>query len=164
MFSEATESTSGRNVTASGKFAFTWSDSGRLIPDVNSSDPGQLASQSNHNRGFNSEDMNSVYSDAGDTFASLSFGDYNEGDASVSPYPAERSDENSRDFIMRRFLPAAQALTNEAALPTPPSLMSKPSPFAHRWTSSKFSWNAMSIVTRLAFVLIFSFEPGDAGP
>lgn len=132
MFSEATESTSGRNVTASGKFAFTWSDSGRLIPDVNSSDPGQLASHLNHNPGFNSEDMNSVYSDVGDTFASLSFGDFNEDDASVSPYPTERSDVNSRDFIMRRFLPAAQALTTEAASPAPPSLVSQPSPFAHR--------------------------------
>lgn len=127
MFSGATESRSGRNVTASGKFAFTWSDSGRLIPDVNSSDPGQLASHSHHNPGFKSEDMNSVYSDTGDTFASLSFGDYNEGDAAVSPCPEERSDEISRDFIMRRFLPAAQALTTEAALSVPPSLVSRPS-------------------------------------
>ena len=61
-------------------------------------------------------DMDSLYSDAGDTFASTrpcsSSGQDSEGSGPCQP---RRTDGNSRDFIMRRFLPAAQAMATEAS-------------------------------------------------
>ncbi|KAG0619647.1 hypothetical protein M758_4G154400 [Ceratodon purpureus] len=105
----------GSYVSRSGRSSRSWSNSTDKVPLHVARNCGHK----NPSPEIKIEDMASVYSDAGETFASrpsnaASIPAYEDGQDAVSAglytNTQRRSDSDSRDFILKRFLPAAQAM------------------------------------------------------
>lgn len=101
-------------ISQSAKLPFSWSNSGELLAEhVGRNGEERPLQYSSRSPEIKSDDMDSVYSDAGDTFASRPCNNgYENHEGVASP---RRTDVNARDFILRRFLPAAQAMATEGS-------------------------------------------------
>jgi hypothetical protein len=111
VFSAAMNLPSASYVSRCGKPSRSWSNSTDKVPLHVARDCGHK----NPSPEIKSEDMASVYSDAGDTFASrpsnAAYEDLHDiVSAGLFSNTQRRSDSDSRDFILKRFLPAAQAM------------------------------------------------------
>lgn len=107
-------------VSRCGKPSRSWSIFSDKVPSHVARNCGYQQSNKNQSPEINTEDMASVYSDAGDTFASRPSNAAYEDHHDAAPYGlysnAQRcTDSDSRDFILKRFLPAAQAMAATGA-------------------------------------------------
>lgn len=107
-------------VSRCGKPSRSWSNSSDKVPSHVSRNCGYQQSNKNQSPEINNEDLASVYSDAGDTFASRPSNatcEDHQDTASVGLYSNAQhcGDSDSRDFILKRFLPAAQAMAASGA-------------------------------------------------
>lgn len=102
-------------VSRCGKPSRSWSNSTDKVPLHVARNCGYK----NPSPEIKSEDMASVYSDAGETFAprpsnaasNAAYEDHQDAvSAGLYSNTQRRSDSDSRDFILKRFLPAAQAM------------------------------------------------------
>lgn len=145
-------------VSRCGKPPRSWSNSGDKVPLHVARNCGYQQSNKNQSPEINNDDLASVYSDAGDTFASrpsnATYEDHQDA-ASVGLYNAQRcADSDSRDFILKRFLPAAQAMaasgakssTSSSSLPAEnrPQKKSSPAPTARFGSFSSVSSKSKS--------------------
>lgn len=106
---------SASHVSRCGKPSRSWSSSSDKVPLHVARSFGYQQSNKNQSPEINTEDMASVYSDAGDTFASRpsnAASEDHQDAVSVGLYSNVQrcTDLDSRDFILKRFLPAAQAM------------------------------------------------------
>lgn len=149
-------------VSRCGKPSRSWSNTSDKVPAHVSRNCGYQQSKKNQSPEINTDDVASVYSDAGDTFASRPSNatcEDQKDTLSVGLYSnSQRSeDSDSRDFILKRFLPAAQAMAatgskssaSTSSLPSENRPQKKPS---HAPTSRFGSFSSASSKCRSRFI------------
>lgn len=120
LFLEAMNLPGPSHVSRSAKASRSWSNSSDKVPLHVARTSGYQQSSKNRSPEINNDDMASVYSDAGDTFASRTSNAAYEDHHEATPdrlysNVQHRTDTESRDFILERFLPAAQAMAASGA-------------------------------------------------